>query len=75
MDNEALPKGWTLIQAIDPDGAVSHDEHYADHHVFAEYLIPETNYRVASVFWDFMNSDLSSFYVRTGYSTESMADI
>jgi hypothetical protein len=74
MDYQPIPEGWTLIQTIDPDGTVSNDECYADHGVFAEYLIPETNHRVASVFWEFTNSDFSSFSQRIGDREESMSE-
>ena len=51
------PEAETMIvQTIDRSGQVGADERFAGYGVRAGPLIPETNHRVASVFWEYLNS-------------------
>ncbi|MEZ4571538.1 MAG: GerMN domain-containing protein [Thermomicrobiales bacterium] len=56
MGEEPFAEGSTITATADAQGNVSSNETYANAGVTAEWLVPETNHTVASVFWDFMNS-------------------
>jgi hypothetical protein len=49
--------GETITTVLDADGIPWEDESYAYYGVTSEFYVPETNHRVASVFWEFMNQD------------------
>ncbi len=51
-----LPEGLAISQTISRTGEVGDDSHYAVHNVTSTHLEPVTNHRVASVFWDYLNS-------------------
>lgn len=51
-----LPLGRIISQTVDRSGTVGEDTTLAQYNVRALVHIPETNHTVASVFWDFMNS-------------------
>ena len=53
--------GAVIDTRIDRDGNTWTDSSVAYNNVYAEYYVPETNHRVASVFWWFMNSDGAVF--------------
>jgi hypothetical protein len=57
MDEDPYAEGAVIDQAIARDGTISTVGDAASYGVTAEVLVPETNHRVASVFWDFMNSE------------------
>jgi hypothetical protein len=46
----------TILLTIDHDGKVNANPHLADYGVTATEYVPETKHRVASVFWDYLNS-------------------
>jgi hypothetical protein len=51
------PEGETIIQTVDKAGRVGEDTSLGAYGVSAEYAVEETSHTVASVFWDFMNSE------------------
>lgn len=51
-----LDEGATIVQTVDRAGDVGQDEGVAEYGVTAEEYIPETEHRIASVFWDYLNS-------------------
>jgi uncharacterized membrane protein (UPF0127 family) len=53
---EPLDEGAPVIQTLARNAAIGTSQAAADHGITAGPLSPETNHRVASVFWDFMNS-------------------
>ena len=53
---EPLEDGAPVTQTLARNGAIGTSQAAADHGVTAGPLSPETNHRVASIFWDFMNS-------------------
>ena len=56
-DYEPLPEGSTLTQVVDRSGELRNDPFMRLHDVTAGPYVPETNHRVASVFWEFMQSE------------------
>ena len=46
----------TILLTIDRDGRVNANSHLADYGVTGGEYVPETKHRVASVFWDYLNS-------------------
>jgi hypothetical protein len=56
MDAPALGEGAAITQTLDSAGNVGDDQALADYGVTAQEYVPDTEHRVASVFWDFMNS-------------------
>lgn len=52
----ALAEGSVITQTVDRDGHVSDDASLSDYDVRAAQLVSETGHRVASVFWEFINS-------------------
>jgi hypothetical protein len=57
MDDPALEEGTGIVAVIGQTGNVSQDQTLAAQEVTAAKYVPETNHTVASVFWDFMNSE------------------
>jgi hypothetical protein len=57
MDVEPLTAGETITQTLSQDGTVGNDTPLANYGVTASEYVPDTDHRVASVFWDFMNSE------------------
>jgi hypothetical protein len=51
-----LDPGQVISQTIDSDGNTGNNPDLSSYGVTAEYLVEDTSHRVASVFWDFMNS-------------------
>lgn len=56
MDAAALGQGEAITQTMDSTGSVGDDPSLADYGVTAEEYVDDTDHRIASVFWDFMNS-------------------
>ncbi|MCO5175898.1 MAG: S8 family serine peptidase [Thermomicrobiales bacterium] len=59
LDDPAVPDGATIVQQIDRAGNITVDMDLASYGVTAAYRVqePGLNHQVASVFWDFMNSE------------------
>jgi hypothetical protein len=57
MDHDARTTGWDITQYFDDEGVVQDDDSYADYGVYDRYYIQETDHNIASVFWDFMQSE------------------
>ncbi|MCM8747616.1 peptidase domain-containing protein [Thermomicrobiaceae bacterium CFH 74404] len=57
MGHQPLPLGWTIIQTVDRAGNVGANQSLASFGVTAATFVPETNHTVASVFWEFMQSE------------------
>lgn len=51
-----LPDGALIVQHLQRDGAITERPELGAFGVSAAYYVPETRHRVASPFWDFMNS-------------------
>lgn len=51
-----LNEGSAITQTLDSDGNVDEDQSLGDYGVTAQEHVPDTDHRVASVFWEFMNS-------------------
>lgn len=56
-DDAPFASDSVIAQTINRDGVVGQSQTGEQHAVTAGPLVPETNHRVASAFWDFMNSD------------------
>ncbi|HYI14569.1 MAG TPA: S8 family serine peptidase, partial [Thermomicrobiales bacterium] len=58
LDAEPWADGTTIVQRVDRDGNVTHDASLAEYGVTAAELVevPGIRHRVASPFWEFMNS-------------------
>lgn len=54
---EPLPNGTTVTQTINRDGSVGHNPDFADYAVETSTRTEATNRTIASVFWNFMNSE------------------
>ncbi len=52
-----LAEGSLITQRVDRAGTVNFDPGFAAENVTAARYVPETNHTVASVFWNFMNSE------------------
>ena len=50
-----------LVQTIDGAGRTGRNQTYADFGVYAAEYVPETNHEIASVFWDYLNSEGSIY--------------
>jgi hypothetical protein len=57
MEIPPLEQGEPVTQTLSSDGTQGNDPSLADYGVTAQEYVPDTNHRVASVFWDFMNSE------------------
>ena len=57
MSYGAVPDGWKITQTVDRAGHVGDDANLANLGVTSINVGSPTNHNVASVFWDFMNSD------------------
>jgi len=57
MGYDAIPAGWLLTQTVDRAGHVGTDASLGDEGVTAVDVGAPTNHTVASVFWEFMNSN------------------
>lgn len=73
MDEPAIDPATTapIIATIDADGNVSSDERFAAQGVTRAYYVEETDHTIASVFWDFMNSE-GLIYVDGAYQTGTL---
>ena len=56
LDSAALDEGSTITQTINRAGQVGNDAGYAGYGVSADAYVSETKHRIASVFWDYLNS-------------------
>lgn len=56
MDVAPLGDGEAITQTLSQDGTQGNDPSLANYGVTAEEYVSDTEHRVASVFWDFMNS-------------------
>ncbi len=56
MTAPPLDENQVITQTLDSNGTVGEDQSYGDYGVTAQEYVPDTDHRVASVFWDFMNS-------------------
>lgn len=52
----AIAQDNAALLTIDRSGRVDANSRYGDYGVTAAYYVPETGHRVASVFWDYLNS-------------------
>lgn len=52
----AIQQGNSILLTIDRAGRVGADSRFDGYGVTAVYYVPETRHRVASVFWDYLNS-------------------
>lgn len=57
LDAAPLPADAVITQFIDRSGQIGSDASLMAYGVTATHYVPETNHRVASVFWEFMNSE------------------
>ena len=48
--------GSTLSSRVSPDGEIADDAALADYGIVADEHVEETNHRIASVFWEFLNA-------------------
>jgi thermitase len=56
LNSEAQSDGELVVQTLAQDGVVGTDEQYAVHGVTTTEFVPDTGHRIASVFWDYLNS-------------------
>lgn len=56
MEAEPLDSGQAITQTLATDGTPGNNPGLSGYGVTAEYMVDATQHRVASVFWDFMNS-------------------
>lgn len=56
LDAPPYLEGQPITATISRDGTVGDESDYAQYGVFADYLEPITNHRVANVFWNYLNS-------------------
>ena len=54
---EPVADSALIVQTLDGAGRTGTDQGYTDYGVFAAEYIPETNHQIASVFWDYLNSE------------------
>ena len=57
LDREPHPAGHTITEVLERSGNIRQDPGLASYGVTAREFVPATNNYVASVFWDFMNSE------------------
>jgi hypothetical protein len=55
-DRAARVTGWGISQSIDRSGNINDQDAVLQYGVTDAYFVPETSHNVASVFWEFMNS-------------------
>lgn len=67
LDEPSLDQGATITQMLNTFGEVGANNRFAEYDVTASAFIPETGHRVASVFWDYLNS--SGLVMRDGQLT------
>ena len=56
LDLPPFAAGTVLTTRVSPDGSLSDAPEFAVHGVTADHYVAETDHRIASVFWEFMNS-------------------
>jgi thermitase len=56
LDEPAPEAGALLTATLARDGTVGDDARLADYGVQASFFVPETGFRIADVFWDYLNS-------------------
>jgi hypothetical protein len=56
MDTEARTTGEVIVEFMDREGNITEEELFADYGVTDAHFDEATEHNVASVFWDFMNS-------------------
>ena len=57
VDAEPVDDDALLVLAVDGAGRVTTNQALADFGVYAAEYIPDTNHQIASVFWDYLNSE------------------
>jgi hypothetical protein len=68
MDHEPRETGSTITQIMGPDGSLDDEDHLADYGVTDYYYVNNTDHNIASVFWEFMESE-GLIYVDGDYET------
>jgi hypothetical protein len=71
IDWEPRPEGSTITQIMDREGQISDEEELAGYGVTDAYYIEQTDHNIASVFWDFMQSE-GLVYVDGDYETDTL---
>ncbi|MEX2314653.1 MAG: S8 family serine peptidase, partial [Thermomicrobiales bacterium] len=56
LDLPPIFQNQTILLTVDRDGKVNANSHLAEYGVTGSQYVPETKHRVASVFWDYLNS-------------------
>jgi hypothetical protein len=56
MDTEARDTGELIVEFMDREGNITEDDRFADYGVTDAHFDEVTEHNIASVFWDFMNS-------------------
>jgi thermitase len=56
LNSPPIAQGEVILLTIDRQGRVGADSRLASYNVTAAVYVPETRHRVASVFWDYLNS-------------------
>jgi subtilisin family serine protease len=56
LASPAIMAGETVLLTVDHNGKVSADPYYAQYGVTGAEFVPETGHRIASVFWDYLNT-------------------
>jgi hypothetical protein len=56
LDEPPLDAGEPITQTLSRDGTVGNDDALTGYGATAQEFIPETGHRIASVFWDYLNS-------------------
>ena len=56
LDAAPLPEWSVVTQTLSRDGQVGADDRFLSYDVYAQYLEPTTNHRIADVFWEYLNS-------------------
>lgn len=57
LDAEPVDDRSLLIWTVDGAGRVSQNVSLTQYGIFAQVYVPETNHQIASVFWDYLNSE------------------
>ncbi|MFW6075335.1 MAG: S8 family serine peptidase [Chloroflexota bacterium] len=57
LDAAPLEEGQPISQTLDAFGRVDQDDRFLEYDVTATSYIPETNHRIASVFWEYLNRE------------------
>jgi plastocyanin len=71
IDRAPRQTGAVIVEFIDRQGMITEDEEYADYEVMDAHFDDFTEHNIASVFWDFMNSD-STVYVDGQYVEDDL---